>query len=320
MRSIRSTLRAHRLLVATLGGLTLLTGSPLRAQSRAEDRAREREQARIERERERERDREERERDREKNDRDRRNNDDRDQQRDNTYSWSGVIASGKRIIIKDINGGIEVQRGASNKVEVSAEKRWKRGEPRDVRIEDKRVGDEVLICALWRSESTCDIDGIHSPRNSRWSDNKNNDVSVHFIVKVPDGVRVDVETVNGQLIVGGVTNDVRAVTVNGSIDARSSGGPVRAKTVNGSIRVSMGSIGGASDLDYETVNGSVTIELPTNFGAQLELGTVNGHVTTDFPITISGTMSPRRLRGTIGDGRTRLRASTVNGSVTLRKN
>jgi hypothetical protein len=47
---------------------------------------------------------------------------------------------------------------------------------------------------------------------------------------------------------------------------------------------------------------------------------VNGRVTTEFPVTVSGTLSPKRLRGTVGDGSTRLRASTVNGSVTLRKN
>jgi hypothetical protein len=34
---------------------------------------------------------------------------------------------------------------------------------------------------------------------------------------------------------------------------------------------------------------------------------------------MSGTLSPRRIRGTVGNGSTRLRASTVNGSVTLRK-
>ena len=142
---------------------------------------------------------------------------------------------------------------------------------------------------------------------------------MRFVVRVPDGVRVDVATVNGGLEVSGVTTDVRATTVNGSIDAKSAGGPVRANTVNGSIRVSMGNIGNADNLEYETTNGSVTIELPANFGAQLELSTVNGRVTTDFPILVSGTMSPRRLRGTVGNGNTRLRASTVNGSITLRK-
>ncbi len=242
---------------------------------------------------------------------------DRDSRREDAFTWSGTIPSGKRIMIKNINGGIEVERSTSGRVEVSAEKRWRRGNPEDVRIEQKKIGDDVLVCALFSEGSRCDESGIHTDRRTRWNDR--NDVSVRFTVRVPDGVRVDLSTVNGGVEVTGVSNEVDARTVNGSITARSAGGPVRANTVNGSINVSMGSLGSAEDLDYETVNGAITIELPSNFGAQLELSTVNGRVSTDFPITISGTLSPRRLRGTVGNGSTRMRASTVNGSVTLRK-
>ncbi len=243
---------------------------------------------------------------------------DRDQRRENAFTWSGTVPQGKRILVKNINGAIHVERSTSGRVEVSAEKSWRRGNPEDVRIEQRKLdGDDVLVCALFNEDARCDERGIHSDRKTRWNDR--NDVSVRFTVKVPDGVRVDISTVNGGLEVSGVSTEVYANTVNGSIEARSAGGPVRAKTVNGSIRVSMGSTGSADDLEYEAVNGSVTIELPASFGAQLDLSTVNGRVTTDFPITISGTMSPRRLRGTVGNGDTRLRASTVNGSITLRK-
>ncbi len=242
---------------------------------------------------------------------------DRDRQRDDAFTWSGTIPSGRRIMIKNINGAIRVARSTNGRVEVSAEKRWRRGNPEDVRIEQKKIGDDVLVCALFSEGSRCDESGIHTDRRTKW--NERNDVSVEFTVRVPDGVRVDLSTVNGGVEVTGVSNEVDAHTVNGSITARSAGGPVRAKTVNGSIEVSMGSLGSADDLDYETVNGAITIDMPTNFGAQLELSTVNGRVSTEFPITISGTLSPRRLRGTVGNGSTRLRASTVNGSVTLRK-
>ncbi|HYW33112.1 MAG TPA: DUF4097 family beta strand repeat-containing protein [Gemmatimonas sp.] len=246
-----------------------------------------------------------------------RDSDRRDNRDDRAFTWSGTIPDGRRILVKNVNGAIEVERSTSGRVEVTAEKRWRRGNPDDVRIEQRKIGDEVLICALWNEESRCDERGIQTPRGIKWNDR--NDVSVRFVVRVPEGVRVDVETVNGALTVSGVTTDVRAYTVNGSIDAQSAGGPVRARTVNGSIKVSMGSLGRAEDLEYETTNGSVTIELPSNFGAQLELSTVNGRVSTDFPITMSGTLSPKRLRGTVGDGSTRFRASTVNGSIALRR-
>jgi hypothetical protein len=44
---------------------------------------------------------------------------------------------------------------------------------------------------------------------------------------------------------------------------------------------------------------------------------VNGRVETDFPIKVSGKMSPRHLRGTIGTGGPTLKLVTVNGSITL---
>lgn len=248
-------------------------------------------------------------------DRDRDRDDDRGQRRENGFTWNGVIEDGRRIVIRNLNGEIVVERSSNSRVDVSAEKRWRRSDPEEVRIEQRRIGDDILVCAIWR-DATCDEDGIHAPRNRS---SGANDVNVRFVVRVPEGVRVDVGTVNGGIEVDGVTTEVRANTVNGSIIARSAGGPVRAKTVNGSIRVSMGSLGRARDLEYQTVNGSVTLELPPNFGAELEMSTVNGHVSTDFPIMVSGTMSPRRLRGTVGNGETRVRVSTVNGSVTLKR-
>ncbi len=245
--------------------------------------------------------------------------DGRTQEQDNAFTWSGTIGAGKRALVKNINGAIHVERSTSGKVEITAMKQWRRGNPGDVRIEQKMtVNGDVVVCALWTEEARCDENGIHAEgRHNNWSDR--NDVSVRFTVRVPDGVRVDVTTVNGALEVNGVSNEVRATTVNGSIVALSAGGPVRAATVNGSIHVSMGSLGSAEDLEYETTNGSITVELPANFGAQLDMSTVNGRVSTDFPITVSGTLSPKRLRGTVGNGATRMRISTVNGSITLRK-
>lgn len=246
-----------------------------------------------------------------------------DSRRESAFTWSGAIPAGRTIYIKNINGAVEVERSTSGRVEVTAEKSWRRGNPEDVRIEQKKSGDDVVICALWSEGSTCDERGIRSERGVCRHDR--NDVSVcfpmsvRFTVRVPEGVRADLATVNGDIEVTGVNTEVRATTVNGSISARSAGGPVRAKTVNGSINVSMGTLGSAQDLEYETVNGGIVLELPANFGAELELSTVNGRVSTDFPITVSGTLSPRRLRGTVGDGRTRLRASTVNGPVTLKR-
>jgi hypothetical protein len=237
----------------------------------------------------------------------------------NAFTWSGNIPAGRSILIRNINGPIRVERG-SNRVEVSADKEWRRGNPEDVRIEQKRLSnDDIIVCAMWNPESRCEEGGINTPRNTSRQNNRNNDVKVTFTLRVPDGVKVDVGTVNGELRVSGATAEVIARTVNGDIEASSAGGPVRASTVNGGIDVSMGSLGNVDELEYQTVNGGITLRFPSNLSAQLDLSTVNGRVQSDFPITLSGSLSPRRIRGAIGNGAIRLNASTVNGGISVRR-
>ncbi|HEY8176825.1 MAG TPA: hypothetical protein VIF32_14080, partial [Gemmatimonadaceae bacterium] len=74
-----------------------------------------------------------------------------------------------------------------------------------------------------------------------------------------------------------------------------------------------------SDLTFSSVNGSVIAEFANEINADVDLSTVNGRFLTDFPVTISGRIDPRRLRATLGKGGPRIRLSTVNGNVELRK-
>jgi len=203
-------------------------------------------------------------------------------------------------------------------VEVVATKRWRRGNPEDVRIEVKRVGPndgDVLICALWFEDSSCDERGYH---NQSHGDRHDNDVSVDFVVKLPKNTRLDVSTVNGSVRIDGATSEVSARTVNGGIDAVSTGGPVEATTVNGDVNVRMGNVG-SDDLRYSTVNGSITVEVPGALDADVEMSTVNGGLSSDYPMTVQGKLNPRHMRATIGKGGRQISFKTVNGSVRLVK-
>ena len=236
----------------------------------------------------------------------------------NAFSFNGNLSSGRTVNVRNVNGAIAVERSTSGQVEIRAEKRWRRGDPDDVRIVQVAGRDgDIMVCALWH-DAECTERGIRSQsNNNRWNRN-NNDVSVNFTVRVPDGVHVNMSTVNGGVDIEGVSGMVDVSTVNGSIDARSSGGPVRAETVNGSITAAMGALDG-DDLAFSTVNGAINLELPSNANVDLDVSTVNGSVNTDFPVTIQGSISRKRLRGTIGSGGRALKASTVNGGVTLKR-
>jgi hypothetical protein len=242
------------------------------------------------------------------------------QRSDRDFSWDGRITSGKWLYVRDLNGSIRVERATGDRAEVTAVKRSRRGNPEDVRIETRRIGGDdgdVIICAFWTENASCDEDGYRSHGDNNRRDH-DNDTSVEFTVKLPAGVRLNVSTVNGGVTVAGATSEVRASTVNGRVSAASSGGPVNASTVNGDIDVRMRELG-TGDLEYSTVNGSIEIEVPANLDADLDMRTVNGSLSADFPITLQGRVNPRRMRATIGKGGRRIRLETVNGSVELRK-
>ena len=236
------------------------------------------------------------------------------------FTWSAKIPQGRWIMIRNLNGPIDVQPGGGDRVEVTATRRTRRGDPEYVRFEVQRFGvsdQDVLICALWGDNSSCSEDGYRSRNEHRGS--RTNDVSVEFRVRVPRGVRVAAHGVNGEVRVNGVSAEVDAGSVNGSVYVSTQSGPVSASTVNGSVRASMGKFDLRSDLRFSSVNGTVVAEFGDDIDADVDLSTVNGRFLTDFPVTISGRIDPRRLRATLGKGGPRIRLSTVNGNVELRR-
>jgi hypothetical protein len=238
------------------------------------------------------------------------------------FTLSERVPQGQWIRVRNVNGEMRVRASNSDKVEITATKSWRRGDPKDVRIESKKSSDgSILVCAIWTDDTICTENSYstHSDRGRRWNNDNRNDVSVEFEIRVPKGVKVGVWSVNGAVSVDGVTSEVRAGTVNGSVDAVSTGGPVQASTVNGGVHATMGRLDGNEDLEFSTVNGTVVAEFVGDIDADIDLTTVNGRFQTDWPVTISGRIDPRHLRATLGKGGRRIRLTTVNGNVELRK-
>src|SRR3989441_988899 len=233
------------------------------------------------------------------------------------FHWKGKVAPGKAIEIKGVNGDVRAVAGSGvGDVEVTAVKHARRSDPDEVKIEVVQHEDGVTICAVYpsdgRRENSCDAgDGGHM--NVR-----DNDVTVDFTVRVPAGVRFVGRTVNGDVGAADLTGDVEANTVNGSIRI-STAGYAEAQTVNGEIVASLGRATWSNALEFRTVNGGITLNLPAGLSAEVRATTVNGDIQTDFPLMVTGRLGPRRLHGTIGSGGRRLALETVDGSIRLRK-
>jgi hypothetical protein len=238
-----------------------------------------------------------------------------------TFRWTGPVPQGRFIRLHDMNGSIRVERGApGSRVEVTAERRVRRGDPKIVHFDVvMRADGDVVVCALWGPEMRCTDDGPRGRYDSAsWG--RGPDIDVPFTVRVPDGVKVYARSTNGHVAVDGVTAEVDAATTNGNVTVRTTAGQVSATTTNGSVTASIGSPVGDQPMRFTSTNGSVTVYAPPSLSADLDMATTNGGLSTDFPVMISGRVNRNVLRGTLGDGGRMLIVRSTNGDVALRRN
>ena len=154
------------------------------------------------------------------------------------FRWSERIDAGRVVKVSNINGTVTVRAGAGDRVEVTAVKRWRRGDPASVKVYAAREGGDIRVCPLYNDQDDCEDRNRRSDRRYRDDryDDRDNDVSIDFSVVVPRGVHVTAATVNGPVTVLGATEDVDATTINGDVIVESGRGRLRATTVSGTVR------------------------------------------------------------------------------------
>lgn len=244
------------------------------------------------------------------------------------FRWSGEVARGKSIEIKGVNGDVEAVLASGSQVEVIARKRARRSDAATVRVEVLERDGHVTICAVYPTPARYPSRNRpgrrdRGPNECRPGDEgrmntDNNDVQVDFTVRVPADVRFVARTVNGRVDATSLRSDLDVYTVNGRIMVSTSG-TASAETVNGSIDAAIGDAKWDRPLDFHTVNGSITLDLPKDAAAELRAEVMNGDITSDLPLTIQSSRNRgRRITGSIGSGGQMLYLSTTNGSIRLR--
>jgi lia operon protein LiaG len=132
------------------------------------------------------------------------------------------------------------------------------------------------------------------------------------------GSRLRVDTGSGGVTGRNVeAEDLLVDTGSGSVgldDVRS--GSISIDTGSGGVHV--GLLSAPRSLLVDTGSGAVTILGPTDLGAQVELDTGSGGIQSDYAMTLVS-KDHGYLRGTIGDGRGRIKVDTGSGGVSLRR-
>ena len=228
------------------------------------------------------------------------------------------MASGTRLVIENINGEIRATQGTGRTAEIVVTKTVKSGDGNLVKAILEEDGGEVHVCTIYLNKNpnrnSCNGDNNNS--NSKGHDRL--DVEMTYVVKVPMGVRLEAENVNGSVTLTGLDAPAHAETVNGSVFFNGATATTLS-TVNGQVKAVFTKPTWDGTLSIETVNGGVDLTFPAGLNAEVSGETVNGGITSQFPMTIEGKWGPKSFRGTIGSGGRQLKIETVNGGITLRK-
>jgi len=148
--------------------------------------------------------------------------------------------------------------------------------------------------------------------------------------------RATLRGVNGDITLVGLTGPVSAETVTGNVEAQAVSGDLKVNTVNGDLTVVEGS---GSQVKADTVSGNMVLDLDPSAGADVRLNSVSGEIAVRIPepgdaevdagptsgsvtsafeeLRVTGSWGWKKISGRVGSGGTRLKATTVSGSIAL---
>ncbi len=213
-----------------------------------------------------------------------------------------------RVSLENINGGVQIKVWDRAAVQVDAIKRSSRKERlADLRIEVNSTEDNINI-------KTDYSDWNQNYRGDRWDN-----ASVEYTLTVPrKALLQSIELVNGSLDIEGAEGSVKASSINGPVTARGLSGEVKLSTINGPLKATLTQLDESKPISLGSVNGPVTLIIPSDSNASVRAGTVHGGITNDFGLRVKhGEYVGHNLDGQIGTGGPRIKLGNVNGPIIL---
>jgi DUF4097 and DUF4098 domain-containing protein YvlB len=202
-----------------------------------------------------------------------------------------VGASGKLRLESD-TGAVRIDSHPAGRVDVRVVRDGRHGE--ELRVDMAQRGNEIIITG----------DLPDRDRQRGW-----HELEVEFVIRLPRGFDLDIETAGGSIDIDDLDGEVEAYTAGGSIRLAELGGSVVARTAGGSIELE--SSGG--DVKLKTAGGSISI---SRAGGTVEANTAGGSISVE---EAEGAVRARTAGGSIRIGRSGgdVEAHTSGGSVSI---
>lgn len=240
--------------------------------------------------------------------------------------WSRTYnVSGKPDLkVETTDASIVVDTWGKNTIEAHVTtKNYKIGEG-GITIEEKQAGDAVSLLLRFP----------HQYLSGSFHGNRSVEISIHMPkegqVKLHTGDgsihlsnlkgNMDLNSGDGSLEVEAVDGALHAHTGDGHIHADGRFDGLEIKTGDGRVetRAETGSTLGENGWEVDTGDGSVTLAVPSNLAANVELQSGDGHINLEIPLTVEGRLKDNHLQGKMNGGGRLLRVHTGDGSISLR--
>ena len=257
-----------------------------------------------------------------------------------------AVAGKPDVVVTTFDGSIEIRPWDKPDVQVVVEKRGRdKNAVAAIEVHAEQNGNHVEV-------------SVTEPKHVGGFDfHFGNFRSAKLLISLPASSDVSAKSGDGSIDIERVAGRVQLRSGDGSIRGRSLGGDVNATTgdgsikidgVNGALSVDTGdgsiTVGGKltrvharsgdgsvtiraepgsepdADWDITTGDGSVTLEVPDGFGAELDAHTGDGRIhMQDVTVSnVTGELGKNTVRGRLGSGGRAVRVRTGDGSITLR--
>ncbi|HET9526221.1 MAG TPA: DUF4097 family beta strand repeat-containing protein [Pyrinomonadaceae bacterium] len=216
-----------------------------------------------------------------------------------------------RVVLTNINGGVKIKVWDRAAVQVDAiKKAYRRERLAEAQIQVVSTEENIRIKTEYPDQNQTFRSG-----EGRYD----NPAIVEYSLTVPrKAVLESIELVNGSIDIQGVEGNVKASSINGPVTARGLLGEAKLSTVNGPLQATFTELDESKPISLGSVNGSVTIIIPSNANASVRASTVHGNISNDFGIQVKhGEYVGHSLDGQIGAGGPRLKLTNVNGGIRI---
>src|SRR5689334_1821185 len=128
------------------------------------------------------------------------------------FAWKGRLGRGQVLRVSGISGSVQATHASGSEASVTAIKSGRSSRLDEITIEATPNADGMTICAVYPARhggrTRCTAKGIQGE-----VDDVDN-AEVDFTIRVPDGVRLETQQVNGSIEAEDLGGDVEASSVN----------------------------------------------------------------------------------------------------------